>query len=294
MAIRLRDGEAATSTQGNDRSRSISFIANVQPKDIPPAGGVDGLPTIGTDTHPDDSTLLARSLSVQSFGPSQSRVTVTYATQRFGAGVLARSTVDISGNKFTYSAGFELVTVKIPYAVLEPVEINSGDTSSTIEVWRADTIQITESRLVVQVNWEIVGLSLADMRTFNAQNNKVHEFAGSKWLFTLSSIRPLDNTSNPLGLFEVNASWTEDLGTELELESEDRIKYPGVDGMAYRPGSEPPAGFLRLPYHALGVLSVAAPTAPASNGLPEVFQYREFSEDLSGYLSLGLPPGAIS
>jgi hypothetical protein len=113
-------------------------------------------------------------------------------------------------------------------------------------------------------------------------------------LFTLSSIRPIDNTSNSSGIFEVSASWTEDLGTELELDSEDRIKYPGVNGLAYTTGSEPPAGFLRTPYHALGIISEPTPTAPAQNGLPKVFQYREYSEDLTGYLSLGLPPGAIS
>lgn len=296
MAIRLRDGEGLNTSQSGDRARTIATVADVPPNEMPPEGGVGGAPTIGVDTHPDDAGLLCRALDVRPFGPNKSRVTATYATQRFGGGALARSTVDISGNKFTYSTNFELVTVKIPYAVLEPVEVNSGDTSSTIEVWRADTIQITESRLIVQVNWEIVGLSLATMRTFNAQNNKVHDFAGSSWLFTLSSIRPLDNTSNSSGIFEVNASWTEDLGTRrpASMTSDDRIKFPGgAGGLPYR-GDPPANGFLRSPYTALGIVSGPTPTAPAANGLPEVFQYGEYSPDPDGYLSLGLPPGAIS
>lgn len=294
MAIRQRDGESATSTQGNDRSRSIAFIANVPPKDIPPLGGVDGLPTIGADTHPDDATLLARSLSVQPLGPAQSRVTVTYATQRFGGGTLARSTVDISGNRFTYSASFELVNVEIPYAVLEEVEINSGDTSSTVTLWRSDTIEVQESRLVVAVTYERVGMSLATMRTFNAQNNKIHSFAGSDWLFTVGSIRPIDNTSNVSGIFEVNVTWTEDLGTSVELVSEANIKYPGgANGLAYL-GDAPGGTLIRSPYTSLGIVTSDAPADGSANNVPVVFQYPTATPDPNGYQSLGLPPGAIS
>ena len=287
---------SVSSTLANDRSRTEIWDNDAfSPADLPSRLGVDGLPELGVSTFFEDPALLARAFTASERGGSGSIITVTYATTRFAAAVLSRSTVDLAGSKFTFDYDFELETVTIPYAVLVPVAVNSGDLSGTGRVWLGQELSVVESRATIHARFEIQNANFQTARIYNAQNNKIHSHNGSKWRFNVSSIRSLDNTSNPDGIFEVNASWTEDIGTPNPgyIETDD-IKYP-LAGLIFPDG--PNIDLLRLPYHRIGIRQGSPIDPPAGtdirNEVPKLFDIPLYKEVPDGWTTLNLPPGLI-
>lgn len=294
-AIR-RNIESVSGDQGGKRSRSIAYRSSIPPRNLSHPLGVDDLPLIGSTTHPEDPVLVARDYSATTEGTG-SLVTVTFSTPSYGGGTAIYDIPRTDGSNFYYGAGIEIVDVKIPSAFREIIEISNGDTSFSIKPWvTADSSSISESRLTLNASWGFYQPDIGDFRTLNAQNNKIHEWGGSRYLFRVEAIRAKDND-----FYEFSVSWTEDNGTaDPNLSPITDFAFPG-SGMPYEAGHDPtdlwpnpPAGqLIRSPFHRLGV----KPSDNPNTDPPKLLQIPMYSENLLGWQSLGsvgLPPGLIS
>jgi len=297
-AVEQLAGDSFQGTLGSQNAATRLFKVDL-PRDAAQAAIYNGDPITGlpryAEAHPTIPAMTVKAIGARDFGDSKNAlVNVIYGTTNIGRFNYAEP--DITGSNFVYSIVYKTIETTIPHAVIRPYVYSDGDTQHNRQGWAVEPYVIKETLTVIQAKWRIQAPGKSTIELFRAQNRQMHFINGSFYGFEAGGLSPIDNTN-----YEAKASWTVDPGTpRVDSTTPDKWKNPW--DMGFLPASSPsiewPYGdqFMRSPFFRVRTLAAenpgAIPTDPDS--WPRCYQVAEFGrQDITGWQSLGLPPGVF-
>lgn len=277
--------EGLASTLGGEKSTQRLFLVNL-PREavdalISTGSNIPGVPAKG-ENHPTTPGVYVQRHVTRDVGNGlKTEVLAEYGSSNNG--VLQYAEQDITGSNFLRSVTFTTEPVAIPYAVVATATYSANGTQETLPAWKVETATVVESRVVFEARWRIPAPTLATISAFDAQNNRIHQIQGIKYLFTVGSITPLDNNFS-----EVSAQWVSDTGTPSGPTSSDPAYYLTVDDLPLLPGQLPFPGFARPPFSVLSTIPAPDPTQDISDvaAQPFLLVTLPYAEDLIGWQTL--------
>lgn len=281
--------EGLSSAISGEKSTSRLFLVDLPKSQVDAliAGGtpVPGVPSKG-ENHPTTPGVYVQSHITTDVGNGlQTEVLAVYGSSNLRASQYSQP--DLTGTGFVRGVSYTVEVVDIPYATATTVTYSAGGVQESKSAWKVEIARVAESRVIIEVRWQINSPSLATLNAFDQQNNKIHEINGNKYLFTVGSIVPIDNTYS-----EVSAQWLSDKGTPSGPTSTAPTNYLTVDDLPLLPGQTLPAGLSRPPFARLGTAPAADPTQDLDDVAAQPFLLitTPYEEDLLGWQSLPQVP----
>lgn len=281
--------EGLSSNLGGEKAASRLFLVDLPREQVDAllSGGspVPGVPPKG-ENHPTIIGVYVQNHSTRDVGNGlQTEVIAQYASSNLSASQYSQP--DLTGSGFVRGVNFTTEFVTIPYAVASTVTYSAGGTQETKGAWKAQSVQVPETRVIIEARWRINAPSANTIDLFDEQNNKIHEIGGRKYLFTMGAITPIDNTYST-----VSAQWMSDKGTPSGPLSSDPLSYLTVDDLQLLPGQSRPDGLARPPFTVLSTVPAPDPTQDLDDVAAQPFLLitSPYAEDLTGWQSLPSVP----